>query len=360
MDMRKKITFSEEANKTLVPAWKDYVAHYRAENFAKRGTYDNSKSLADKQEIIDILVDKEIVKCSGIDETSLSNGAIISNPVYKWATFAVVSKLIDSVMPEIIRDDFMNVANVTTVGYGDNVEFEVKSADLFTVVKNGNSRRHVEAQRQYTGTKVLTPVNHSVTTQVDLYKVRANKESLAEFAMKVVMSIESEIAIDIMSCITDSYNTLATPFKETAFSETAFKKLAARVQAANGGAKAVAVGTELALGTILPTNDYLKMGLGEEWAKVGYLPMFKNVPLVGISQKIDWDSVDYDFALSDDYIYILSPQSQKLVQVVLEGDTLAITDDETGNGNLIIRSTLHKRWAVGLITNAKYGIMKVS
>lgn len=178
--------------------------------------------------------------------------------------------------------------------------------------------------------------------------------------MKVVLSIESEIAIDIMAAVKDSFNTLTANFKENAYSETAFKKLAARVGAANGGAKAVAIGTELGLGTIMPTNDYLKMGLGETYSKIGYLPVFKNVPLIALAQKIDWSSADYDFALDDSYIYMISPQTQKLVQVVFEGGSLAIADGQFANSNLAQKVSLHKRWVVGLITNSKYGIMKTT
>ena len=178
--------------------------------------------------------------------------------------------------------------------------------------------------------------------------------------MKVVLSIESEIAIDIMAAVKDSFNTLTANFKENAYSETAFKKLAARVGAANGGAKAVAIGTELGLGTIMPTNDYLKMGLGETYSKIGFLPVFKNVPLIALAQKIDWSSVDYDFALDDSYIYMISPQTQKLVQVVFEGGSLAIADGQFANSNLTQKVSLHKRWVVGLITNSKYGIMKTT
>lgn len=110
----------------------------------------------------------------------------------------------------------------------------------------------------------------------------------------------------------------------------------------------------------MPTNDYLKMGLGETYAKVGYLPVFKNVPLVAIAQKIDWSSADYEFALDDSLIYMISPQSQKLVQVVFEGNTLSITDDQFANANLVQKATMHKRWACGMITNSKYGIMKTT
>ena len=361
MDKRTIITFSEKANELLVPAWKDFVANYRAVNFAKKTRYDVSKTLEEKQALVDSLIENEVLLCANISTDNFtSSAANVTNPIYQWAKCAVVNRLVDMVIPEIVRDDFLNVANVTNIGYGDSAEFEVKSGDLFTVTKNGNSRRHVEAQRQFTGSKTLVPENHTITVEYDLYRMLAGKDSPADYAMKVILSLESEIAIDIMSCITNAYSSLTANFKEASFSETAFKKLAARVTAANGGAKAVAVGTDVAVGTLLPTNDYLKMELGEEYNKVGYLPVFKGVPVVGISQKIDWDSADYDFALSDQYVYILSPQTQKLVQVVFEGDSLTINGGLTDDANLTIKNSLHKRWKVGLITNAHFGIMKVS
>jgi hypothetical protein len=356
----KTITFSQDGEKTLIPAWKDYVNNYRAVNYATKKSFDTSKTLDEKETLVNSAIDKEIAKLMQIDCSFVNKEAYATNPTYQWATFAVVNKLVDMIIPDVVTEDFMNVANTQTIGYGDSAVFDIKSGDLFQVVKNGNSRRHVEAQRQFTGQKALVPTNHTITTEIDTYRVLAGKESLADYAMKVALSIESEIAIDIMAAVKNSFDTLTTNFKENAYSETAFKKLAARVSGANGGAKTVALGTELGLGTIMPTNDYLKMGLGETYSKIGYLPVFKNVPLVALAQKIDWSSEDYSFALDDTYIYMISPQTQKLVQVVFEGGTLAIADGQFSNNNLTQKVSLHKRWTVGLITNAKYGIMKTT
>jgi len=358
--MRQTITFSQEGTQTLIPAWKDYVNNYRAVYFSTKKSFDTSKTLEEKEDLVNRAIDKEIGQLLNLDCSFIDKEAYATNPTYQWATFAVVNKLVDMIIPDVVTEDFLHVANVTTIGYGDSADFTIKSGDLFTVTKNGNSRRHVEAQRQFTGNKAITPSNHTITTEVDLYRVLAGKESQADYAMKVALSIESEIAIDIMTIVKESFSTLTANFKENAYSEAAFKKIASRVSAANGGSKAVALGTDLGLGTILPTNDYLKMGLGETYAKIGYLPVFKNVPLIAISQKIDWASADYEFALDDSYIYMISPQSQKLVQLVLEGGSLAIADSQYGAANLSQKVSLHKRWGVGLITNAKYGIMKVT
>lgn len=356
----KTVTFSQDGEKNLIPAWKDYVNNYRAVNFSVNKSYDTSKTLDEKEVLVNAAIDREIANLMKVDCSFVDKEAYATNPTYQWAKFAVINKLVDMIIPDIVKEDYMQVANTQTIGYGDSAVFDIKSGDLFTVVENGNSRRHVEAQRQFTGQKALVPTNHTVTTEVDLYRVLAGKENHAEYAMKVVLSIESEIAIDIMAAVKDSFSVLTANFKENAYSETAFKKLAARVGAANGGTKAVAIGTELGLGTIMPTNDYLKMGLGETYSKIGYLPVFKNVPLIALAQKIDWSSADYDFALDDSYIYMISPQTQKLVQVVFEGGSLAIADGQFANSNLTQKVSLHKRWVVGLITNSKYGIMKTT
>lgn len=354
------ITFSQDSEKTLIPAWRDYVNNFRSVNFSTKKSFDSTKTLEEKEMLVNSAIDKEIGKLLNLDCSFINKEQYATNPQYQWATFAVINTLVDMVIPDVVSEDFLNIADTRTIGYGETAEFTIKSGDLFKVTKNGNSRRHVEAQKQFTGNAYINPTNHTVTTEVDLYRVLAGKESQADYAMKVVLSIESEIAIDIMTIVKDSYSTLTTNFKEAGYTETAFKKLASRVSAANGGAKTIALGTDLGLGTIMPSSDYLKMGLGETYAKVGYLPIFKNVPLVALAQKIDWDSADYDFALDDTYIYMISPQTQKLVQVVFEGGSLAIADGQLGSSNLTQKVSLHKRWGVGLITNAKYGIMKTT
>lgn len=223
-----------------------------------------------------------------------------------------------------------------------------------------NKHRHVNAQRQFTGETTLTPINRTITTQVDLYRTMCGEESLAEYAMKVILSIEAEMALDVAYTMQESFDTRTANFKETGFTPATFKTLATRVSAANDGARCVAMGTEIGLSNIMPTDDYLKLGLGETYNNIGYLPIYLNVPLIALAQRIDWTSADYDFAIDDSYIYFVSPGVQKLIQIVLEDERLCISDDVFANGNLIQNASLHKAWAVGLITNAKHGVMKLA
>lgn len=354
-----KIAFSTEDKRDLLPAFKDYVNHWRKENFSTKKSVDMSKSLDEKERLIDKLACSKIDSLANVPNDFVTKEQKMRHPNYEWAFNSVVYTLIDYVMPNVVAEDFYGLANVQVIGKGNTATFNLKSADLFSVSVNGNSRRHVNAQRQYTGTMSLTPVNHTITVMVDRYRVMAGEESLAEYAMKIILSIESEIALDIAFAMQESFNTRTANFKEAGFTQRTFKEIATRVTAANGGAKAVALGTELGLSNILPENDYLKMGLGPDYVKVGYLPVFLGTPLSVLSQTIDWSSADYDFAISDDYIYFVSPGAQKLVQIVFDDNGLIITDDEFANGDLTQKSSFHKGWAVGLITNAHHGVMRL-
>lgn len=355
-----KITFSEQAERDLIPAWKDYVNHYRKENFSTKKVVNTTKTLAEKEALVNKAAFAEIKKHANIADTDfLGKVQMSTNPMYRWAFFAVVNKLVDTVIPDVVAEDFYSFADVSTIGKGDSGKFNLKSNDLFSVQVAGNSRRHVYAQRQFTGEVTLTPVNHAITTQVDLYRVLVGEESLAEYATKVILSIEAEIALDIAYCMQDSFDTRTANFKTTGFAPEAFVTLATRVSAANGGKKAIAVGTELSLMNVMPQDDYLKLGLGETYNSIGYLPVFLNTPLIALAQKIDWSSADYDFAISNNFIYFVSPGMQKLIQVVFEAEGLYITDDVFSHGNLIQNATMHKGWVVGMITNNKHGVMKL-
>ena len=83
------------------------------------------------------------------------------------------------------------------------------------------------------------------------------EESLASYAMKVILSIEAEIALDIVYTMQDSFDSRTANFKESGFTADAFRTLATRVSAANGGAKAIAVGKEIALADVMPQDDFL-------------------------------------------------------------------------------------------------------
>ncbi len=136
-----KINFSSEVEKDLIPAWKDYVNHYRKENFSTKKIVNTKKTLAEKEALVNKMAFGEITKFANLDTSFIGQLQMASNPMYRWAFFAVVNKLVDIVIPDVVAEDFYAFANVSTVGKGNSGKFTIKSSDLFEVSVNGNSRR---------------------------------------------------------------------------------------------------------------------------------------------------------------------------------------------------------------------------
>ena len=347
-------------NVDLFKAWGDYFNHYRAVNFDAKVDYDKSVTYEEKSAKLNKAMQAEVNKICGFAASDvISERVWTTSPQYRWAAFAVVNAMVDMVLADVVADAYGRFAEVRNIGFGDSAVFDIKSSDLFTVSKNGNSRRHITAQREFTGQQALIPVNRSITVQTDLYRILCGKEDMASYAMKVATSFEAEIAKDIYSALSASYSSLTANFKEAAFSTLAWQKLRNRVSAANGGARTWVYGTDIALSGVLPQNDYLKMQLGSDYNSIGFLPVFMNTGLISLPQKIDWTSEDYDFAIADDELFFVASNSQSIVKVVLEGETLSVQDQMLANSNLTIDTTLHKRWICGIVTNSRYGIMKV-
>ncbi|MCA9735985.1 hypothetical protein KC799_27860, partial [candidate division KSB1 bacterium] len=84
------------------------------------------------------------------------------------------------------------------------------------------------------------------------------EESLANFTMKAVRSIETEMSYDIYSTFATAMNaidnTASTGLRVAGYSQAEFVRLSQTVRAYNGGAEPIAIGTQAALASILPAD----------------------------------------------------------------------------------------------------------
>ena len=72
------------------------------------------------------------------------------------------------------------------------------------------------------------------------------------------------------------------------------------------------------------------------------------------------DFSTFDMALNDGEVYIVSPSSEKLIKMVLEGTDLTNSNDYYDNANLTSNATINKRWACEFISNAVAGCVQFS
>lgn len=366
------LSFAGEANIAPYKMFADYFNHYRSMNGDKTvefqsTTIDNgvvvSLSFAEKEERLNAALKREIMRVAGIgnfEEFPLETWA--NHPTLKWATFAVVSAMIDMVLPDAIIKEIGSYAEVRSIGWGDSASFEISPRDIFVVSKAGKSKRTSELHRQFKGLVTVVPEPRELTVYVQLMRVLTGKDSLAELVTKMVRSFEIALTYDIYSAFATAMGNLsATPttgLKVAGYTQPEFLRLAQTVGAWNGGARVIAIGTIAALGKILPANANYRYDLESDYVKLGYIRNFLGVDIMAIPQIADWQT-PFGLKLSDSKIWFISPTSGKLIKVVMEGSVLSYTSDVYAHANLLQTSTMIKSWGSVLATNAVAAEMTV-
>jgi hypothetical protein len=355
-----------DANLAIYKQFKDYWNHFESINGKKNREFATttttaegevvSVSFSEKEEAMNSALKREIMRVAGVAnfaEFPLETWA--SHPTLKWATFAIVSAMVDMILPDAIIESTGIYADVRSIGWGDSAAFDVEPRDLFVVSKAARGKRTTEMHKQFKGQVVINPEQRELTVGVSLYRVLAGKESLAEFVAKVVRSMEVAFTYDVYSAFATAMAsvsaTAVSGLRVAGYTQADMINLYQKVTAYNGGAKAVLVGTLGALSTIFPADANYRYDIESEYMKIGYIRTLAGVDMMVLPQVADWES-PFQLKLTDAIVWIVSPSSQKIVKAVLEGSTLAYTSDVYANANLVQSSTITKSWGIGVATNS--------
>jgi hypothetical protein len=352
----------------------DYWRHYCSLNGAKtkRPFQElNSKgqliSFSEKENQMNEALKKEVARISGVSfDASIPAEQWALNPMVSWATFAIVSAMIDMILPDALIDSIGLYTDIRNSGFGDSFSFDIKPRDLFVVSKGGHAQKASEVHKQFETTVTVVPEPHQITVQVALYKVLAGKESLAEFTAKAIKSIEAQMARDAYDAFATAMGNLALVGAATyaymqvaGYSQDAMIHLAQRVQAWNGGLKPVLAGTARALRYILPDDGNFRYDIESDLVKVGYVRTISGFDTMVLDQFADW-TVPFSTVLNDANVYFISPGANKLLKLCVEGSTLSNVTQPFDNSNLTQNATFIKMWKAAVATNAVAALMVVA
>lgn len=353
----KIVAFAGE-NLDAYKLFEDYFDTYRAETGKTGVAFDTSKSLKDKETILNQQIILEIERVSNMKNTqNLPTAVFALNPNVIWATYAVISAMTDLVLPRTLIDSIGMYTEVRVGDFGDSFAFNVSPRDLFAISKHGRGRRRTELHKQFKGQVTVIPELREVTVGVALYRVLAGQESLAEFVMKLVRSIESQMAYDCYSAFDTAMGALPnTPTNEAlrvvgAWDAKTAVELAQKVSAWNNGAEPIFVGTKLALSNILPNDANYRYDFDSPYVKVGFIPVFNGYSCLVLPQIADWEN-PFALRLDDTRIYIIAPSVGKPIKLCLEGATLTNTTGTFDAANLEQTTTLFKSWGTAVATSS--------
>lgn len=354
-----------QSGKQLIDAfldyWKSYLYRTDSQKYQKyasdiKNTDDkgNTVTFEMKEKIVNDLLKNEIITRAKVDKDQPIS-QLFNHPLVKFETFAIVDILVDLLIPETIIDSIGAYSDVRTIGWGDSAKFDIKPRDLFPVTLVGRGQRKAELQRQYNGQVTLVPQMHEVSVQVSLYRVLAGLDSLADFVAKAVRSMETQLTVDAYTSFATAMDALQTTgntqLKATGYTQSTLVDFAQKVTAYNQGNKAVILGTQMALQNVLPLDPNYRYDLESIYVRAGALPTAFGYDLVMLPQVAAWNT-PFTKVLDDTRLWIVSPSSNKIVKVVLEGNTLSNTSDVFGSSMLEQDTTLFKSWTTGVATNS--------
>jgi hypothetical protein len=349
--------------------FKDYWNQYRSENGPKDKHYAFSTTdaagkpitFAEKENLLNAHLKREIGKLAQVDFSAMPLEQLITNPQVKWATFAIVDQLIDSILPDTIIDSIGSYCEVRTGDWASTFSFDIRPRDLFAVSAAGFGMRTAEVRKQYDGQVTINPVMHQIAVGVNLYRVLAGLESLAWFVAKAVKSMETAVNKEVYdvfaaAMVALSTSPAATSLQVSGYSQDTLLNLAQKVQAWSGGANPLVLGTRRALAKVLPDDANYRYDIESEFVKVGYMRQISGVPTFELPQVADWSS-PFATVLSDSYLYVIAPGTDKLVKLCLEGGTLSNTTDTFGQATLTMDTNIWKKWKAGVVTSSVAGII---
>ena len=352
-----------EVSKDLYDAMKEFSLNYNLERKGMKAFSNHSREEMNK--CINKAFALEIEKQSGMTlPTDMNNKTDVKryamNPMVKFYANQIQDVMIDMILPETLMTGSLKYfADMKFADLGDSIKFDIKSNSLFTVSKAGNRQRTTNQQKTFRTTVTMTGDNHEITVGTTLFEMLTGQSYLAEEIMKVARSIETTMLFEAYDAFTAEMNALTGNLAVANYTENALISLCETVTAYNQGKKAIILGTPVALKAVLPQNQNYRYLLDDEYVKLGHLATFNGYDVIPMEQVANpYSNVAYDLKLDDTKLWVVSPASQKLIQVGVFGGTFSHQDNSYDNANKTIENTTEKAWSVMAATNSIAGIVK--
>lgn len=300
----------------------------------------------------------EIERKSGVSRQGVEASAWAVHPSVKWASLAIIDATINAILPVTILPQFGMFADFRPVGYGDTLKIKIQPKQFYTVSLGGHGERTTFRQKHFANDVVVSPIEHIVTVYVDMYRVLAGKEDIAEAIRLVLISVEQAMYADALQSLVAGLATISDAALSVsgAFDMKTLVKMAETVQVRNAGIRPVIVGSAVALMNVLPDSS-----LGYRMNVSGERPvidLIKNVMGYDVMKLEPAADALGNLVLPDDKIFVISPAQDKLIKGVMS-TALTNSNQFYDNADLTQNFTYRKEWNFIFATAATAGVYTI-
>lgn len=281
---------------------------------------------------------------------------------YQWEenklkVFQILSVAVDAVLPVILENQFDSLADVRSVALGDKPRFEIEDNSLLRVGVVAAGTQDLQRQELH-GTSFTVDTDwYGAKVFTDFERFMAGNVNWQGLVDRIAKSFANKMQTQIYDAFAASYDSLRAVRKQTgSYDEDKMVQVAQHVGAAAGGRPVAVYGTLSALRKVAKGAD-LSGNMKDRIAKVGHLDNVGGIELIAIPQA--YKSGQEKFAIDDNTLLFL-PQGEKIVTVVLEGETIVSDVDPMTNTALQREFLTLKRYGVQVAKMSVYGMYKLS
>lgn len=292
------------------------------------------------------------------DFADFQNRQLTTDPTFIARFNNVVSQILNPIIPDIVSEAFMGLADVNYVGYGDTADFPIDSNETFYVKEIAEGVQRGAMQRLYKNEATINPTPKQIRIELPWYEIVSGKFDLGNWLYRVGISFAGYINAKVIASIAEALKVIPTAYQTSgAFTDSNFIGIGQRVSAANGGKLVQVWGTKMGLGRILPDNQGLLYGLGVDVARIGYLGMYKGFPLVEMVQAMKPGTVNTtaELLLDDKVLYFIPVDSYNPIKIVFEGDSVTVEKEANKSSDKFLGLAITMRIGVAAVVGSIFG-----
>ena len=208
-----------------------------------------------------------------------------------------------------------------------------------------------------------------VALYVDWYHVVAGKQDWGYMCSKIGASfaayVQAKVASAMASTITDGAKWGIGGYIASGLTDDNWLTTARNVRLANGNADVYALGTGIALTSVLPAESatsQFRYGENSEIVKKGFLPAYKNVPLIELGNALVPNTINGtpEVVVPDDIIYMIPMGLHKPVKVVFEGNSVTVEKDPLYQPDHCYGFAITTYMGVDVVVGTKFGAIELA
>lgn len=302
----------------------------------------------------------EAEKRSGVTLSEKVSIVELNNVQFQRAFLQVMDILSTAIYPTIAQYGKLDLLAEFKYGeYGETFKFTNTPNAIYLPSKVDRGRKRSRVQRMFSKEFTVNCISVKTTVAVNLVDLLTGRYPLAKEIIRMTAGqtyYELCAIYDLATTALESIAELGDGYSQDNFINMT------DVIAANNGGRVVALMTRLAASKILPENANAQTNIivGDDYTVVGYVTRFMNVDIIVLDQIRDWTGTITDLKFDNNKIFLITPDTDKIVKICHGGTTNIVVDETTENANGLITATITKEIGADYISNSIGAILTLS